>query len=364
MKNILKHAQYILMIIFVLSACTDTKDPIYQQGDNPVLNSPTGYYTLTIESKPFIMETFTWSKGEYGFDAAPTFTVQASLNENFTDSVELASANATFASVTVAKMNAVMLNWKCTPSVPKNVYIRIKAVLNSAETVITYSEPTIITVIPFKDLAPTKAPLYIVGSTLNQDAQWKNTTDAIGTGLIPLFTDVNDTKDLTYTYTGYFKAGGFKVIVEPGTWGAQQYGLKNGNLVKEDNCDNFTIPADGYYTFSMDAKAMTFSLSSYDASGATTYTSIGLIGAFNSWGGDFALSAMNFDPHIWSTIFTQEATGELKFRANNGWGINWGSTSLPFGIGALNGSNITLEKGKYYVQINTITGHYMFLPVK
>lgn len=364
MKNLLKYAQYILMAIFVLTACTDVKDPIYQQGANPVLNSPSGYYNLTADSKPFIMETFTWSKGDYGFEAAPTFSVQASLNETFTDSVELASANATFASVTVARMNGVMLNWKCTPGVAKNVYIRIKSVVNSAGTVIVYSDPTIITVLPFKDAAPTKAPLYIVGSVFDPNAQWINTDGAVGTGLIPMFTDVNDPADQTYTYTGYFNTGEFKFVVTPGDW-AKQYGLSGGVLVKDDGgAGNIKVTTAGYYTIKIDTKALTYSFTSYDASAAVSYNAIGLIGAFNSWGADFALSKMSFDSHIWSAIFTQEATGELKFRANNDWGTNWGSTSLPFGIGALNGSNIALEKGKYYVQFNTITGHYMFLPVK
>lgn len=363
MKNLFKYIQLLIVSVLMLSACTDTKDPIYEQGTKPVLNSPSGYYTLSAESKAFIMETFSWTKGDYGFEAAPTFTVQASLNENFTDSVDLTSVNATYGSVTVAKMNSLMLNWKCTPGEAKSVYIRVKAILNSAETVFVYSNPTLITVVPFKDVAATKAPLYIVGSALDQSAQWKNSTDAIGTGLIPMFTDINDPADQTYTYTGYFNVGEFKLIVTPGDW-AKQYGLKDGALVKDDGgSGNFKITTAGYYTFKVDTKALTYSLAAYDASAATTYTKIGLIGAFNSWGGDFALTATSFDTHIWYTTFTQDATGELKFRANAGWDINWGSTTLPFGIGVQNGANVPLEKGKYYVQINTITGHYMFLPI-
>lgn len=353
-----------LMTVLLFSACTDEKDTIYQQGQKPTLNSPSGYYLLKKDAKPFIMETFTWTKGSYGFSAGPVFALEASLTEDFATPVELSSANTPYAAVTVAKMNEVMLAWKIAPDVAQSVYIRVKATLNDLGTLKEYSDPTLITVVPFEDAPAVKTTLYIVGNALDPNAQWANDASKIGTGLVPMFTDVNKAEDETYTYTGFFHKGEFKFIVTPGDW-AKQYGLKAGALVKDDGgSGNISVAADGYYTLVVDTKNLTWSMVAYDASAATSYTKIGLIGAFNGWGADFDLTVASWDPHIWHTTYTQTDKGELKFRANADWGVNWGGSSLPFGKGDLGGGNINLPVGKYFVQLNTITGHYMFLPIK
>jgi len=52
--------------------------------------------------------------------------------------------------------------------------------------------------------------------------------------------------------------------------------------------------------------------------------------------------------------------GVVKFRANAGWDINWGSTAFPAGTGVQEGSNVTVPAGIYTVTFNRSTGAYVF----
>ena len=60
-------------------------------------------------------------------------------------------------------------------------------------------------------------------------------------------------------------------------------------------------------------------------------------------------------------IVTNAASGGgVKFRANNDWAINWGSTAFPTGTGTQGGANILCIGGTYDVTFNSTTGEYNF----
>jgi outer membrane receptor protein involved in Fe transport len=51
----------------------------------------------------------------------------------------------------------------------------------------------------------------------------------------------------------------------------------------------------------------------------------------------------------------------VKFRANNAWAVNWGSTAFPAGTGTPNGPDIPIATaGSYTVQLDDVTGAYQF----
>jgi hypothetical protein len=53
-------------------------------------------------------------------------------------------------------------------------------------------------------------------------------------------------------------------------------------------------------------------------------------------------------------------TGEVKFRQDFGWTINWGAASFPTGIATQNGNNIPTLAGTYDVTFNRLSGAYTF----
>jgi len=52
--------------------------------------------------------------------------------------------------------------------------------------------------------------------------------------------------------------------------------------------------------------------------------------------------------------------GEVKFRQDNDWIINWGNTDFPAGYGYQDGPNIPVPAGTYTVTFNRLTGEYAF----
>ncbi|MBC7556113.1 MAG: hypothetical protein H7195_04045, partial [Chryseobacterium sp.] len=60
-------------------------------------------------------------------------------------------------------------------------------------------------------------------------------------------------------------------------------------------------------------------------------------------------------------VTTAIAGGGLKFRANETWEINWGSTSFPNGISELLSSNIPTQAGIYDVTFNSTSGVFSFV---
>jgi hypothetical protein len=53
--------------------------------------------------------------------------------------------------------------------------------------------------------------------------------------------------------------------------------------------------------------------------------------------------------------------GPAKFRQNNDWGVNWGSTDFPIGTGTQGGADIAVATaGTYNITFNRVTGEYNF----
>ena len=55
------------------------------------------------------------------------------------------------------------------------------------------------------------------------------------------------------------------------------------------------------------------------------------------------------------------SAGQLKFRTNGNWALNWGGTAFPSGIGVIGaGDNIPVQAGTYNITFNRITRAYNF----
>ena len=202
--------------------------------------------------------------------------------------------------------------------------------------------------------------LYMVGSA--SETGWDNGN--------PTYMFRDATNRSLYTYTGYLNAGEFKFISVIGSW-STQYGNDGSNGVKLKAKDSdpdpgtYIVPTAGYYTIKIDINKLTFSLLPYNASSATNYTLIGVIGAFNGWGTDLKMVNSTLNPHIWTVTNKFDSDTELKFRANGGWDVNWGAAASnvdgKYGIGLQdNAGNLKVKAGTYAILFNDITKEYIF----
>ena len=194
---------------------------------------------------------------------------------------------------------------------------------------------------------------YLVGSCIG-DGTWGNSgLDNIGTSLFPL-AFIGDGK---IAYTGYFTTDGFKLIKTPGSWDDQWGQGTNGYVKNDSGSGNIAMPADGWYTVTLDYLNDVLTIEAASAP-ATTYA-VGMSGDFNGWAFQ-AMEACTGSEHLWKAELTATANVGVKFLID-GWSVNWGDSQFPTGIGTQNGPNIPVERGNYIVVFNDVTGGYNFI---
>ena len=127
--------------------------------------------------------------------------------------------------------------------------------------------------------------------------------------------------------------------------------------------DAIQIPS-GTWTVNFNSVSKTYSFT-----GNPEIPSISIVGSgAGGWPGDpnnpgpYDINQMTTDDGITYTIYSLEVTeGEVKFRQNNEWTLNWGVFSFPSGIGTQGGSNIFITTaGTYTVTFNRISGEFDF----
>jgi hypothetical protein len=90
-----------------------------------------------------------------------------------------------------------------------------------------------------------------------------------------------------------------------------------------------------------------------------TYPDIGILGsALAGWDNDIDLVTTDGVIYTLSDYYFSE--GEVKFRQNNNWDVNWGGYGFPSGWSWQNGPNIFVPEGTYHVYFNRTTGEYNF----
>ena len=395
MKNIIKSTALLLCGIALFTACDDDRDnnPTIQSPTTFVLNEP-AYAKANVDLATSEQLTFTWSQPDYGFPAIASYQIQASPTNQWTKDIQAGEKDAsdqavgdykTFdteysvvkGSVAASEM-AKALQEICrytdnTLPQSQNVYVRVRSVY-AGDTI--YSNTVQINVLPYyvelKD-APVDV-WYLIGGCIG-DGAWTNSKDAIGTSVLPMYTEAGQeyskaTGVGTLTYTGYFRAGGeFKIIHTLGDNWQNTVDVVCAGLVFRDGGDdpgNISVDEAGYYKITLDPVKRTCTMVKVDDQTPKTFASMFISGAFNDWATDTSMQpAFTFDGavnHDW--YFDLDASSgatEAKFLADPDWTNNWGDTGFPFGYGTAGGPNIPVKAGKYRVFFNDITGQYHFI---
>lgn len=204
---------------------------------------------------------------------------------------------------------------------------------------------------------------WIYGKQNNRDTQTKTLP------LMPV------TKELQ-TVTAYFSGKLDTKMWSDDTFGegAQAYGAMGGN--KSTPTGEFVVaggyicsPSAGWYTLTFNFATYQYSFEMLNNQSPAEYTAIGLIGDFNSWASDAAMTqvknAATGNSHCWYIQGVNLTSGGVKFRADGDWNVNWGAGVVikdnPYGAGVQNGDNIQVAAGTYDVYFNDITGEFLFI---
>ena len=147
-------------------------------------------------------------------------------------------------------------------------------------------------------------------------------------------------------FTGFMflNQKGFKFCTQP-EWKGTNYGA---NFDTAPDAANITMTEEaGYYKVDVDLESKSYVL--------TPITTIGIIGSAspNGWDSDVDMTYVPYNAETkelgyWEAKDITLASGEIKFRANDDWAINWGGDTNALTQG---GDNISVEAGTYDIKL-------------
>jgi hypothetical protein len=340
--------------------------------ETPQITSPSANdaFVLSLSTSNETAITVEWTdlalSSTLGVDI--NYTVEAALEgTDFAVPVSLGTIeNDTKVSSTHADLNAVAIRIGLDPEISGNMNIRVVAKnTNSNGNVLErISEVLTISVTPYLNFPN----LYMVGDATTPG--WDNNNNNT-----PMFR--NQDVPNAYVFTGYFKAGAFKLLETKGQW-QPQWGTNDGSSLAVNpgggsDPGTFNVASAGYYTYNMTTvgESGSFTVTPYDASSAPTYATMGLIGqAIGGWndGDEINFTQDPNNPHLWYSLAVNFINGEdFLIRANDMWTNVWrytGSTEL-YGKAFLadDGNNFpfTGASGSYDVWFNDLDGSYVII---
>lgn len=301
-------------------------------GDSFVLSLANNDATaLTVGWEDAILQSSLGVDVEYIIEAATPGT-------DFADPIEVAKVmNQNSIAITNAKLNTIAIASGIAVDTAGDLELRIKSqikdentdeVLERINAAITINVTTYLTVL---DLT---TPWGIIGSAAND---WGNAGPDL-----PFFS--TDTDGILVAYvtltTGEIK------FRQNNSWDAPNinYGDNGADGSLEEAGANIVISTAGSYKITMNLNTQNYTIEVF---------SLGIIGsAYNDWGNAGPDFMLEYDQY--SDVFRGIVTlldGEMKFRMNNAWDVNYGDSGVDGTLDA-GGDNIISTAGNYIVTVD------------
>ena len=373
MKNRILLLTILCIGLFGLKSCEDTDNFRLQAPETvetlTITNGLLPEYSLIQETFGNVAERFTWESPDFEVQSNVTYNLEYSIDGLFENPELIGATSENQISVTIEQLwNLAVDNLALAPNSDNEsgeLYFRVRAALGTSEAE-NSPESISATQVLFVRLLESGGEiplvdLFLVGNATGAD--WNNNNNNN-----PLIRDPEN--PASYAFTGRFIGGGneFKLLEKKGQW-QPQWGIDNGIFISSDDLGGdpgaFAVPgADGYYTLNVNTEDGTWSFEAYTDDTSTTYGTIGVIGSStpDEWNSDQDMTQSTFDPHIWYINGITLVDGEMKFRADNDWPVNWGANTALTGYGTQDGPNIPVAAGTYDIWFNDLDGSYILLP--
>jgi starch-binding outer membrane protein SusE/F len=365
MKNIYKILLALSTTLIVACATNNVEDrPIIEAILSPEMQAPQNDKQFVLLEVNGVNEAdrFVWSAAKYSDNVVVEYSLLMDKKGGDFKNAKLLekTTGITNAAIAVKKLNQAAIELGAKPGVLSQFDLVVESKVSGGVPMMSKKPITIginsysgLISYPFVDW-------YLVGDATVSG--WDNNK-----GNQPLFRSGTNPKQ--YVFTGFFKAGAFKIISSLGNW-APMYGKGDGNTIvyrgttADQDPDSFKIETDGYYSFTVNIDALTYSLVSYDATSSKAYDTVGIIGDSTpkGWDASTAMTKSSFDTHIWTIELIDLKDGAAKFRANDAWDDDWGGASAFSGYNGYKGPNIPVAKSKYKVYFNDLDGGYLMIP--
>jgi len=331
---------YLLAFVLMLVACEKDQDMVQLESDitAPAITSQQNGFAQVITADNSVSDsiTFRWSEADFGVATQLTYTLEIdSAGRSFAGAVSLGATAYDSITLPLSSFNSRLLdNLKVTPNEASSLELRVRAAINGTYT--TVSGVIRITITPWKEVRNNEpAKLWLPGGYQGWDPAHA-----------PIVYAINDNVYEGYVYINSGTA--FKFTSSP-DWDHINYGFSGteGVLTTDGLADGLSVSTAGYYKLTADVDKLTYNI--------TLVTTWGLIGTASPGGWD-ASTAMTYDQAADVWRITQDLTaGALKFRANNGWDLNYGPSDSNSLTGQLirTDAAITIpEDGNYTITLD------------
>ena len=336
MKKLILKLTYVTALFAFMQSCDDVERVYYNDAAETVLSLSDNNLTLSEDNGTNEILTLTWSDPDYGFDAAALYSVQMDVQGGDFSNPQIISVGSSLEKTfTVEELNAKLLSLSMTAGEEGVAIFRIKATLSEYQEI--FSNTVNLNVTPYSSLLDLTTNLGVVGSA---------TPGGWGNENIP---DLQFyTTSMTDVYVAYVTLRDGEIKFRNNNDWAENWGDDGNDGTLDSYGANIAVSA-GTYKIEVNFSSMTYTMEAY---------SWGLVGSAtpNQWNGPDLMLQYNSYQDDWRAVVTL-GEGEVKFRFNNDWGLNYGDDGADGSMEA-NGANISVSSGHYLVSMNLNTQSY------
>ena len=336
MKKLILKLTYVTALFAFMQSCDDVERVYYNDAAETVLSLSDNNLILSEDNGANEILTLTWSEPDYGFDAAALYSVQMDVQGGDFSNPQIISVGSSLEKTfTVEELNAKLLSLSMTPAEEGVAVIRIKATLSEYQEI--FSNTVNLNVTPYSSLLDLSTNLGVVGSATPGGWGNENIPD------LKFYTTAT-----TDVYVAYVTLRNGEIKFRNNNDWSENWGDDGNDGTLDSYGANIPVSA-GTYKIEVNFSSMTYTMEAY---------SWGLVGSAtpNQWNGPDLMLHYNSYQDDWRAVVTL-GEGEVKFRFNNDWGLNYGDDGADGSMEA-NGANISVSSGHYLVSMNLNTQSY------
>lgn len=321
MKKYIQKLFLLLTATAFFTACQKEEErAILNSSAIPVLQVSSQNVVLAKDNADKDALTLSWAKPDYGFQAGAAYTIlMDKKGGDFSKGTSISMGTDLTKTLKASELNKLLVGIGIVPGATADIDLKVQSLLGTATNL--NSVITTVKVATYVDKLDLSTIWGVVGSAANN---WGATPD------LPFYKSAVANEIVAYVtlIDGEIK------FRQNNDW-TVNLGGKNG--VTSAGGDNIAVKA-GTYKITLNPISNTYKIEKF---------SWGVVGsAANNWGATPDLP-LTYDPTVdyWRGVVTL-TDGEIKIRANNDWGTNFGGAN---GVLKDGGDNIAVKKGTYLI---------------
>ncbi|OQD42276.1 hypothetical protein BUL40_10925 [Croceivirga radicis] len=340
-KNLAFIYASIVAMALLVTGCSDDDENIRvsSEASTQLTLSSTDALELTRDMTGETVLSLNWTAPDFGFTGAvPTYNVVVGVDAaTEAEPSRVNVGNVLSKEFLAEELNESVADAGALAGLENEVKIWVEAMLG--QEVVAASSPQLLTITGYATTFDLSSPWGLVGSATPNG--WDGPD-------VPVYSTAIANEFVAYVTL----VDGELKIRRDNDW-AVNYGDTGADGILDEGGDNIQVTA-GTYKVMFSLNDFTYSIEPF---------SWGLVGDAtpNGWDGPDTPLTYDSSSDQWRAVVTL-TNGEMKFRQNNDWAVNFGDTGADGTIEA-NGDNIMVEAGNYLVSVDFTNNLYTLEPI-